>query len=90
MSAVPAREEARRLLELVPDEDMGMVARMLRGLIISRETDPFLLTLQNAPEDDEPVSEEEEAVQLSEEEEARGELISDADLWRELGDAPQC
>ena len=89
MSAVPVRENVKRLVDLMPEHELRTVERMLRGLVAA-SANPFLAALANAPEDDEPVSgEEEEAVRLSEEDEARGELISDADLWRELGHAPR-
>lgn len=87
MSAIPARaptsrEEAHRLLELVPDEDVGVVTRMLRGLV-AQEFDPILAALDNAPEDDEPVSlEESEQVRRGVEAAARGETIPDAEFWR--------
>ncbi|MHB0876256.1 MAG: hypothetical protein ACYC5O_09455 [Anaerolineae bacterium] len=74
MSAVPAeeREEAHRLLDLVPDEDLPTVRRMRRGL--TREEDPVLAALDEAPEDDEPVSPEESAqVRRGIQEAARGD-----------------
>ena len=56
MSAVEAREreETRRLLELVADEDMPTLARIVRALA----AEPATTSLEDAPEDDEPVTQE--------------------------------
>lgn len=87
--AVVERERVKKLVDLVPAKDLDATACILRGLVAA-SADPFLVALANAPEDDEPVSEEEaEAVRLSREQAARGEMIPDAELWRELGHAPR-
>ena len=82
MDALAVREEARRLLELVPEEDLSTVSRMLRGLVTGGY-DPILASLDMAPEDDEPVSpEESEQMRRGMETAARGEVIANADFWR--------
>ena len=58
MNAVPTREreEVHRLVELVPDQDLPTVRRMLAGL--ARDVDPVSWALEHAPADDEPVTQE--------------------------------
>ena len=48
------RERVRALIELVPDEDLPTLARMLAGLAV----EPGCVSLEMAPEDDEPVTRE--------------------------------
>lgn len=79
------REEITRAIEELSVEDLYAVERFasyLRDLA----RDPFLRAHLNAPFDDEPVTPEEEAlVQEGRDDLARGDVISDEDLWRELG-----
>lgn len=86
MSAVPAREreEAHRLLELVPDEDMPTVRRMLAGLA---RKDPVLAALEAAPEDDEgELSEDAIAgIEQARRSIAQGRTLSTEELCRQLG-----
>ena len=88
MSALPAkeREEARRLLELVPDEDLPTLARMLAGLAHAEE-DPVRAALAAAPEDDEGELSEETAAALAEgrREIAEGCVFAHEEVMRELG-----
>ena len=84
MSALPKRENLRRLVELLPERDLDAAERVLEGLI-ALEQDPVRLAIANAPYDDEPVTPEEEAaVQRGRAQAARGELVADADLWQDL------
>jgi hypothetical protein len=88
MSALPAkeREEAHRLLDLVPDEDLPTVRRMLRGLAregACPERGGWEAALDAAPEDDEPVStEESEQVSRGVAETRRGEAIANDAFWQ--------
>ena len=51
------REKAQKLLEELPESELGPVLEF----IASRGDDPVLRLLKNAPEDDEPVTDEDEA-----------------------------
>ena len=90
MSALPARtppkrEEARRLLELVPDEDLGAATRMLRGLVGGQQ-DPVLAAFANAPLDDEEWTPEDEAArQEGQADVAAGRVMSTEQLRCRLG-----
>jgi len=91
VSAVPARapadrEEAHRLLELVPDEDLSAAARMLRGLVGERE-DPVLAAFANAPVDDEGELSDEAIADLAEADAdvAAGRVMTTEELCRRLG-----
>ncbi|MGQ9555663.1 MAG: hypothetical protein ACUVWR_16305 [Anaerolineae bacterium] len=89
MSAIPARaptsrEEAHRLLELVPDEDVGVVTRMLRGLVA--QEDPVLAAFLNAPEDDEELTEEDiAAIEEGRRAIAEGRVVPHEEVRRRLG-----
>ena len=64
-----------KLRERIETFTEGEAAETLR--LLDRRTDPLTVLLDNAPLDDEPVTEEEEAaVQIAREEIARGETIS--------------
>ena len=67
-----AKEKLREPIETFTEEEAAETLRLL-----DRRTDPLTVLLDNAPLDDEPVTEEEEAaVQIAREEIARGETIS--------------
>lgn len=85
MSALPKRESVRRLVELVPDQDLATVEKMLRGVV--GEADPVLAALAAAPEDDEGELSEETAAALAEgrREVAEGRVFSHEEVMRELG-----
>ncbi len=51
-----AREELHRLLDHIPDSDVGTARKFLRSLL-----DPVALSLLTAPDDDEPETEQERA-----------------------------
>ena len=79
------RERVRNMVDALPENDLLVVERMLRGLVAA-EQDPLLAALAAAPEDDEPYTEEEQR----EDEEAiaayrRGESVSHAELLRRIG-----
>ena len=84
MSAIQERKRIRHLVDLLPENDLPVAERVLRGLI--GESDPVLRALVNAREDDEPTSDEEEAaVQEALAELAAGDTSSTHDLMRRLG-----
>ncbi len=54
-----AKERLYRLVDRIPDEEIHAAERYLEYL--AEHGDPFIRKLMNAPFDDEPVTEEEEA-----------------------------
>jgi len=84
MSALPKREDAHRLLELVPEEDLPRVVKMLQDL--AREEDQVLVALRTAPEDDEAWTPEDEAAwQQGKADVAAGRVMTTEELCRRLG-----
>ena len=84
MSALPKRETVRRLVELVPDQDLDTVAKMLRGLVA--EEDPVRAAFRNAPLDDEEVTQEDiAALEESRKAVAKGDVYSHEEVMRSLG-----
>ncbi len=77
------REKAHKLLDELPESEVEPVLEF----IVSRHADPLLQALADAPEDDEPWTEEDEAaVQESRDEIAAGvPLISLEDVKRKYG-----
>lgn len=84
--SVNERERAKALIDLVPDEDLATLVRMLRGLA-ARPHDPVLAALVNAPEDDEgELSEEAIAgVEAARRSLSEGRSLSTEELCRDLG-----
>ncbi len=78
------REDVRRLVDRLPDEELEAARRYLEYL---RDMgDPFMRALHGAPEDDEPETEEERAaVEEAKAEIRRGEGLPWEDVRRELG-----
>lgn len=56
------RERVQVLVEEMPDADLLVAERMLRGLKLTRDeqADPLLAFLESCPEDDEPYTEVEQ------------------------------
>lgn len=79
-------EELHRLVDSIPVSQAPLAKRLLEAVLEqAAQDDPLLRALANAPIDDEPETlEEAAAVAEAREQVARGEIISDADLWREL------
>lgn len=72
-------------MDALPESRFEDAKRALECLV-SRECDPVLQAFLNAPEDDEPVTEEDlEAIEEAEEAIARGETESLEDVLREFG-----
>ena len=85
MSALPSRESTHRLLDLVPEEHMNTVEKMLLGLV--PDDDRVLAALAAAPEDDEGELTDEAVAGI---EQARrsiseGRTLSTEELCRQLG-----
>ncbi len=84
MSALPKRENLRRLVELLPERDLEVVERVLEGLI-SLERDPVLAAFRNAPMDDEELSEEDiAALREADQAIAEGRVSSHEDVMRRM------
>ena len=83
--AVTQREELHELVNALPESELKTAVRYLRYLR-AIGTDPVLRALLEAPIDDEPETPEEAtAVAEAREAIARGDLLSDEQLRRELG-----
>jgi len=79
-----AKERLYRLVDQIPEGEVHTAERFLEYLATA--DDPVLRALMNAPEDDEPVSpEEEEAVREALEDVAAGRMHSIEEVKRELG-----
>jgi hypothetical protein len=86
MAADPApdpREELHRLIDQLPEAAVGPVVWLLRHV-----QDPMIAVLDVAPEDDEPLTPEDEAaIAQARERYERGEAIPVEQLIRELDEA---
>jgi hypothetical protein len=78
------RERLHHLVDTLPESEELTAARILEALAAT--ADPVRRALQSAPLDEEPESEEErQAVAAARAALARGEVVRDEDLARELG-----
>jgi hypothetical protein len=76
------KQRLHELIDQIPPERSGAFLRALSSL----SSDPVLLSLLNAPPDDEPYTEQQRREDAEAEESiARGEGISHEDIMRELG-----
>ncbi len=81
VSGLGSLVDLHRLISDVPDSELETV----RGFIV-RRIDPVERALMDAPLDDEPETDEERAaVAEAQEAYARGDVVADEDLDRELG-----
>lgn len=79
-----AKERLYRLVERIPEEEIHAAERYLEYL--AERGDPFIRKLMNAPFDDEPVTEEEEAgVREAWEDYKAGRVYSLEEIKQELG-----
>lgn len=79
-----AKERLYRLVERIPKEEIHAAERYLEYL--AERGDPFIRKLMNAPFDDEPVTEEEEAgVREAWEDYKAGRVHSLEEIKQELG-----
>jgi hypothetical protein len=77
---VTTKESLHRLIDDLPEVE---AERLLRAL---QTTDPVLRAIELAPEDDEPLSQEERAsIRAARAAVARGEVVSHERLLRDLG-----
>ena len=73
-----------KLIEELPEAELQAAERFLAFL--RSQADPLVAALAAAPVDDEPETEEERlAVAEAREAIARGDVVSDEELWRRLG-----
>jgi len=78
------RDELHELVDQLPDEELDAAHRFVEYL--RHHGDPFLKKLMDAPLDDEPVTEEEEALVAEAWEDVKaGRLHSLEDVKKELG-----
>ncbi len=78
------KERLYRLVEQIPEGEVRTAERFLEYLAAAH--DPVLRALMNAPEDDEPITpEEEEAVREALEDVAAGRMHSLDEIRQELG-----
>ena len=83
------RERIQHAVDELPLEELYAAERYV-SYLRDLANDPFLRLHLNAPFDDEPVTPEEEAlVQVARDEFARGEYLTDEEMWRELGHEPR-
>ncbi|GEM_PF-316540 len=83
--AMTIKEELHRLIDELPERE-ARVARPFLEYLRNVGSDPLLKALMQAPEDDEPETDEERvAVQEARDQLARGEAIADDEVWRRLG-----
>ena len=79
------KEKLHNLVERLPDSELPAAERFLEYLS-SRGTAPLERALAEAPEDEEPETQEEmDAVRDARDAAAAGKVISDEELARELG-----
>lgn len=79
-----AKERLYRLIDQIPDGEVHTVERFLEYL--ANADDPVWRALMNAPEDDEPLSDEDrEALEEGRRALAEGDVVSDEELRAKLG-----
>ena len=82
-----ARSKIHKLLKELPADELPAVELFIRFL---QTRDQMFLTLASAPLEDEVITEEEEAaVQEGLADLAAGRVISDAEVWNQLGHKPR-
>ena len=81
---ITTRRQLHRLVDELPESEIGTAQRVLEALTALRH-DPFLHMLADAPEDDEPLTAEEEAlIEEGRQQLQRGEGRSLEEVRREL------
>jgi hypothetical protein len=85
VSALPRRENLRRLVELVPERDLEAAERVLQGLI-ALDRDPLRAALDSAPEaDGELAPGDLEAIEAGRRAKREGRVVSRDEARRRLG-----
>ena len=78
------KQRLQRLIDELPEDQIRAAERYLEFLSASR--DPLIQALQSAPEEDEPITDEErEAIKEAERAIADGDVVSDAYVRSKLG-----
>ena len=78
------RKRLHQLIEELPEDEIRAAERYLEFLSASQ--DPLIQALESAPEEDEPITDEErEAVEEAERAFAGGDVVSDAHVRARLG-----
>jgi len=79
-----AKERLYRLVDQIPEREIHAAERYLEYL--AEHGDPFMRALLNAPESDEPLSDEDrEALEEGRAALAAGDVVTDEELRAELG-----
>ncbi len=78
------KQRLHQLIDELPDEEIQPAQRYLEFLAACQ--DPLVRALESAPEDDEPIADDErEAVDEAERAAADGDVVSDAHVRAKLG-----
>ncbi len=78
------RQRLHQLIDELPEEDIQAAQRYLESL--STHQDPLVRALESAPEDDEPLTDEErEAIDGAERAVAAGDLVPDTHVRAKIG-----
>ena len=78
------KQRLQQLIDELPEDQIRAAERYLEFLSASR--DPLIQALQSAPEEDEPITDEErEAIEEAERAIADGDVVSDACVRSKLG-----
>jgi hypothetical protein len=84
MQTIP-KNELHRLVEALPDSDT-LAAKRLLEYVLSKTGDPVLKAFLSAPEDDEPLDEEDLAhLEEAERDLSEGGVVAWEDVKKELG-----
>jgi hypothetical protein len=84
MNPQELRKQIHQLVDRLPEDELPAVRRVLEGL--QAMGDPVLRALLRAPEEDEPVSEEERtALREAEEDVRQGDILTHEEMKDELG-----
>ena len=79
------RDRIHHLIDEPPEHELPDALRAIERFLAGRGGDPLLAALANAPEDDEPVTPDEEGIQEGMAATARGDMVSQVELRRALG-----
>ena len=75
------REQIHALIDALPDSELDVLDRFIKA-----RSNPVLRALMDAPDDDEPLTEDDlAAIAQARADRARGDIVRDKDLDRELG-----
>ena len=75
--------DLHRLVDQVPRHSLHLIARLVEAVL--SEEDPVARALDNAPEDDEPITDEDPRdLEMAMGAAREGDLVSDEDLWTRL------